>query len=210
VETRERILEAAARLYGQHGYLGATTRRIAEEAEVSEVTLFRLFGTKEAVLEEAIRSRALGEPLTLLPAEPEDPVAELTAWCASEVARFRRSRDLLRSCFADTAERPGFTQVASTGPVAAARELTRWSSALARRGALAADADIETAVGMLTAALFSDGLAREEMKGVHPASRSKAPERYARTFLRAIGATSGSDRSDRGPRAPSRGRRNAS
>ena len=37
-----------------HGYLGATTRRIAEEAEVSEVTLFRLFGTKEAVLEEAI------------------------------------------------------------------------------------------------------------------------------------------------------------
>ena len=51
--TRERILDAAARLYGQHGYLGATTRRIAEEADVSEVTIFRLFGTKEAVLEEA-------------------------------------------------------------------------------------------------------------------------------------------------------------
>jgi AcrR family transcriptional regulator len=187
VETRERILEAAALLYGQHGYLGATTRRIAEEAEVSEVTLFRLFGTKESLLEEAIRSHAHRDAMARLPDEPSEPLAELTAWCAAEVARFRRSRDLLRSCFADAAERPEFTAAASTGPVAAARELSRWASRLARRGDLAADADIEAAVAMLTAALFSDGVARDEMRGVHPSSRRGAPERYARTFLRALG-----------------------
>ena len=187
--TRERILEAAARLYGQHGYLGATTRRIAEEADVSEVTIFRLFGTKEAVLEEAIRSRAQREPMTRLSEDAADPLGELTAWCAAEIGRFRRSRDLLRSCFADAAERPEFTAAASTGPVAAARELSRWASRLAERGEVSADADIETAVAMLTAALFSDGLARTEMRGVHPGTRRDAPERYARTFLRALGAS---------------------
>lgn len=186
--TRERILEAAARLYGQHGYLGATTRRIAEEADVSEVTIFRLFGTKEAVLEEAIRSHTHREPMTPLPEEPGDPLGELTAWCAAEIARFRRSRDLLRSCFADSAERPEFAVAAGTGPAAAARALSRWAARLVERGDLARDADIEAAVAMLTAALFSDALARTEMRGVHPGSRRDAPERYARTFLRALGA----------------------
>ena len=54
--TRDQLLAAAARLYGEHGYRGTTTRRIAEEAGVNEVTLFRLFGNKTALLEEAIRA----------------------------------------------------------------------------------------------------------------------------------------------------------
>ena len=41
--TKDHILEAAARLYGEHGFRGTTTRRIAQEAGVNEVTLFRQF-----------------------------------------------------------------------------------------------------------------------------------------------------------------------
>lgn len=46
-ETRERILAAAARLFGEQGYARSTTRALAAAAGVNEVTLFRHFGSKE-------------------------------------------------------------------------------------------------------------------------------------------------------------------
>jgi AcrR family transcriptional regulator len=49
-ESALRILEAAAKLFSEHGYEGATTRAIAAEAGVNEVTLFRNFGSKENLL----------------------------------------------------------------------------------------------------------------------------------------------------------------
>jgi AcrR family transcriptional regulator len=48
-ETRERILLAAAQVFGEQGYARATTRAIAETAGVNEVTLFRHFGNKESL-----------------------------------------------------------------------------------------------------------------------------------------------------------------
>ncbi|NJD54393.1 MAG: helix-turn-helix transcriptional regulator [Candidatus Methanoperedens sp.] len=42
-KTEQKILEAALRMFAREGYDGATTRRIAEEAGVSEMTLFRKF-----------------------------------------------------------------------------------------------------------------------------------------------------------------------
>ena len=49
-ETRERILRAAAKVFSEKGYAGATTRAIAAEASVNEVTLFRRFGSKKNLL----------------------------------------------------------------------------------------------------------------------------------------------------------------
>ena len=45
MEIRDRILEAAKRVYAKHGFRGATTRLIAIEADVNEVTIFRTFGS---------------------------------------------------------------------------------------------------------------------------------------------------------------------
>ncbi len=45
--TKERLLGATMKLVSEKGYLGATTREIAHEAGVSELTLFRHFGSKE-------------------------------------------------------------------------------------------------------------------------------------------------------------------
>ena len=49
-ETRERILTATRDVIGRKGKRGATTREISEVAGVNEATLFRHFGTKEALL----------------------------------------------------------------------------------------------------------------------------------------------------------------
>ena len=58
---RHRILNAAARVYALHGWRGATTRRIADEAGVNEVTIFRQFGSKDALLDIAMRRLELLE-----------------------------------------------------------------------------------------------------------------------------------------------------
>ena len=49
-ETHRRLLEAAARVFARSGLEGATTREIAREAGVNEVTLFRHFQSKEKLL----------------------------------------------------------------------------------------------------------------------------------------------------------------
>lgn len=48
--TRQRLLDAAARVFARDGLTGATTRAIAQEAGVNEVTLFRHFQTKDRLL----------------------------------------------------------------------------------------------------------------------------------------------------------------
>lgn len=54
--TKDRILQAALKLFSEKGYLGATTRAIAREAGVAELTLFRYFSTKEKLFEEVINT----------------------------------------------------------------------------------------------------------------------------------------------------------
>jgi len=53
-EIRSLILKAAIELFSERGYSGTTTRMLAERAEVEEVLIFRHFGTKAALFEQAI------------------------------------------------------------------------------------------------------------------------------------------------------------
>jgi AcrR family transcriptional regulator len=54
--TKQQLLEATLKLISEKGYLGATTREIAQEAGVTELTLFRHFGSKEQLFEELLKS----------------------------------------------------------------------------------------------------------------------------------------------------------
>ncbi|HEX8209595.1 MAG TPA: TetR/AcrR family transcriptional regulator [Longimicrobium sp.] len=49
--TRERIIEAAATLFLEHGYKGTTVARIAESAGVAAETVYAAFGGKRGLLE---------------------------------------------------------------------------------------------------------------------------------------------------------------
>ncbi len=55
-DTKELLLKATLKLISEKGYLGATTREIAQEAGVTELTLFRHFGSKEKLFEELLKS----------------------------------------------------------------------------------------------------------------------------------------------------------
>ncbi|MCD4826930.1 MAG: TetR/AcrR family transcriptional regulator [Acholeplasmataceae bacterium] len=53
--TEKKILQAATKLFSEHGYKGVSTRSIADLAGVNEVTLFRHFQTKSNLLQSVIR-----------------------------------------------------------------------------------------------------------------------------------------------------------
>lgn len=55
-DTKDKILESALRLFSKKGYLGATTKEIAKEAGIAEVTLFRHFPSKAELFEDTIKS----------------------------------------------------------------------------------------------------------------------------------------------------------
>jgi AcrR family transcriptional regulator len=56
--TKETIVDAAYRLFSRKGYSGTTTREIAEQAGVNELTLFRHFRNKLNLLSQVILQHA--------------------------------------------------------------------------------------------------------------------------------------------------------
>src|SRR4029077_19526112 len=53
--TKQRILAAAQQVFSRDGFQGATTREIAREAGVNEVTIFRHFHTREELLHATLK-----------------------------------------------------------------------------------------------------------------------------------------------------------
>lgn len=188
-DARARLLAAAARVYAQYGYAGATTRLIAREADVNEVTLFRLFRSKDALVDEAVRAHTTDEfPTGVLSSDPVDPEGELVAWCSVQMARLRESGELVRQCFADAETYPERLQEVTARITAAASEIRAYVARLHHRGLIEAPEHAVAASSMLMAALLSDALAREQMPEVYPSPAADAPQAYVRAFFSALGA----------------------
>lgn len=54
-ERRRQILDAAIKVFVEKGYKGSTTLEIAKEANISEVTLFRYFSSKQEIFLEGVK-----------------------------------------------------------------------------------------------------------------------------------------------------------
>lgn len=54
IKTRDSILYAAIDLFAEKGFRSVTTKEIAKRASISEMTVFRHFGTKKNILDYAI------------------------------------------------------------------------------------------------------------------------------------------------------------
>ena len=188
MDNRERILQAAARVYAQHGFRGATTRLIAIEAGVNEVTLFRTFGSKAALFEAMMQCHAAATPLPELPTPPLDPHAEITRWCAALLAQMRESRSMIRKSFGELEERPDAAVSVCEGPNSAATLLTTYVGRLQQAGLADEDADVSTAVSMFMSTMFGDTICRDVMSDAFPQPAEEAPAMYVRSFLRSIGA----------------------
>ena len=185
--SRERILEAAARVYAMHGFRGATTRLIANEAGVNEVTLFRTFGSKSALIEAVLAQFGRSRPTVSLPEEPVDPLAELTTFVALSLERVREIRPLLMHTMSEVDERPEAHEFACRGRHHVHDTITAYIRRLQARGLAAPDVNPEVAAVMLTATVMSDAVSRHIVPEVYPPVDTAA-EQYVRAFLRLLGA----------------------
>jgi outer membrane protein len=186
--TKQQLLDAAVRVYSEAGFRGATTRRIADEAGVNEVTLFRLFGSKAALIEEAVRSASrFGTPVPL-PETPVDPEAELTTWAEHDHAFMLESRNMIRTSLADMHERPACADGAASHPERSFHDLHRYIERLAEHRFIPSAAEAKPAAAMLMGTIFADAMGRDLMPEMFP-PQHRAPAMYVRLFLRALGAT---------------------
>lgn len=186
---RDQLLAAAARVYAEAGYRGATTRRIAQEAGVNEITLFRHFGSKQALLHEAVARAGGGlRSATLLPDEPVDPSAELLRWAKSHIADLHEHRSLIRTCLGELEARPGLVSSSLESPTAQAAEaLAVYLRRLRERRLAGAGFDERIASAMLMGALFGDAMGRDVVPEMFQTPLEESLHEYVRLFVRAIG-----------------------
>lgn len=106
--TRERILDTAIGLFSTKGYSGATTREIAQQAGVAEVTLFRHFASKEKLLEAVISHySAIPGLKSFLPKALEMPYEEALVGMADRfLGTLVQLRDWIRIMHAELQRSP--------------------------------------------------------------------------------------------------------
>ena len=189
MDTRSAILNAAVTVFSQHGFRGSTTRRIADAASVNEVTIFRYFGSKEALLQEAIKGSEGSAFNSPLPQEPVDPLEELTKWCSAVIDHLRARGPMMRKCMSEIEERPELMSHASAAPTRATNELGTYFRKLKANGLTKDDFDANAAATMLIGSLFHDAMGRKLMPDLFPKPANKAPGKYAKLILQAIGVS---------------------
>jgi AcrR family transcriptional regulator len=188
---REKLLEAAAVVYARTGFRGATTRLIAQEAGVNEVTLFRHFGSKEALIEEALRHCDAGHGPAELPDTPVDPERELTHWLGAHFTEFHAQRSLVRRVLGEIDERPEIATVVSERPDHCGEELCAYLTRLRDAELIDAEADVGAATALLMGVMFAEAVTRDILPQLYRASAEDSIARYVKLVLRALGARDG-------------------
>lgn len=188
MDVREQLLEAAVKVFAIAGFRGATTRRIALEAGVNEVTLFRQFGSKEGlILEAVLRSVERLQDEAVLPLVPTDPGAELLDWTTRHFEFVLRNNRLIKAAMADAQSHPDMACIGERIGTSIELTLRAYLERLREAGLCAADLDIAVASSVLSGVVFADAMGRDVHPQCYPYSAEEAPQRYVAFFLRAIG-----------------------
>ncbi len=158
-ETQERILAATRQVYAEAGFRGTTTRRVAQVAGVNEVTLFRHFGTKEALVKAALKgtdssaNAALGEPV--------DPPAELMQWAVTIFEHWYAARHLISKILSDLQEFPELAPEFCDEPGSEHATLARYFSRMRELGMTTNEFHPDAVAGMLTGGIFAHAIWRD-------------------------------------------------
>jgi AcrR family transcriptional regulator len=149
-QTRSRVVAAAARVFLEYGYVGATIPAIAAEAGVALQTVYRAAPGKAGLLSAAVGAAVPGGsdradvPVEERPAiraviEEPDPVQQLRLYAQTQPGIWARVGPLLRVLEAAAASEPGLRRLQQEQATQRHAGLTRFARLLGARGALRED-----------------------------------------------------------------------
>ena len=189
MDVRQALLRAAVKVFAQTGTRGATTRRIAQEAGVNEVTLFRHFRSKDDLMAAALEAFASQAVQRALPDRPADPERELGEWCRAHHRNLHKVRALIRKSMGEFEQYPANCTHGMRASVQIADELTDYLNRLKHAGLATGDWDARAAAAMLMGAIFTDAIGRDTTPERFPFSMRQATDKYVRLLLDALGVT---------------------
>jgi TetR/AcrR family transcriptional regulator, regulator of cefoperazone and chloramphenicol sensitivity len=145
LETRARIADAARRLFLSRGWAATRVRDVAEEAGVSEPTVYAAYASKAglamALVDAVDMSADVPRLLAELEAAGDDPVRQLAAMVAFDRRLFERGGDviaLLRDAGGSEPKlRAAYQEGRGRGDQLRQRVFSGWSSATFRDGVTA-------------------------------------------------------------------------
>jgi len=189
--TRLRIIEAAKALFVAHGYPATTLEAIADAADTSLPTLYRLFSSKPALLKAVLdvsfggddQPVAFGDRPDIQAARREtDPQALITAFARIGRDFMERSSAILRVLATAAAVDPDAAQLMEEIRRQRHTGQSRIVAALSARDAL--DPDLEsTEAADITYAVLSP-----EVHHILTVERGWTAEQYERWLIRSLGA----------------------
>lgn len=189
--TRLRIIEAAKALFVAHGYPATTLEAIADAADTSLPTLYRLFSSKPALLKAVLdvsfggddQPVAFGDRPDIQAARREtDPQALITAFARIGRDFMERSSAILRVLATAAAVDPDAVQLMEEIRRQRHTGQSRIVAALSARDAL--DPDLEsTEAADITYAVLSP-----EVHHILTVERGWTAEQYERWLIRSLGA----------------------
>lgn len=204
-DTRQKLLHVTCRLFAESGYQGTTTRRIADAAGVNEVTLFRHFGSKDALIRAALSTMG-GRPGPVLANDADDPAAELNRWGLEVFYHYYEHRNLIRRLMGEMVERQELGVCVMEDCGREYNQLVAFFKSLQARGLTTPDLCAEAAAGMFLSALLTNALWRDVWPDVpHPEENVR---HYAKLAALAVGLRqhtpvgAGSRRNGGGRRGP--------
>jgi AcrR family transcriptional regulator len=182
VPARDRLLHAAAQVFARDGLAGATTRAIAKEAGVNEVTLFRHFQTKERLLAAVVGNTfgAAGESETQSAplASTKDLGADLTEYARRYAARLTENLLLVRTVIGEIHRHRGCEHQALHGIFKPLRtSLVERLEQAQRERVLRKDANIAITADLFNSMIFTGVLKRS--------APSLSPEYSSDEYLKA-------------------------
>jgi AcrR family transcriptional regulator len=163
-DTSQRILDAATSVFAREGIAGATTREIARLAKVNEVTLFRHFKSKQALLQQVVlkSSKDYESVFEDAPMETGDDVRRtIAAHVAVHLRKLQDNEEFVRTFYGEWKRHPDLCRrmlVESHKPVR--RKFIDYLKAAQKKGLIWEDLDVTTAADALTGMLVAGILRR--------------------------------------------------
>ena len=163
-DATERIIDAAIELVSQKGYKAATTKAIAELANVNEITIFRNFGNKRGLLNAIVQKFSYGPVLQKI--IQEETIWELEADLYNFSITYQKFmmsiKEFVLISFKEAGIFPEIEEEISKVPLLIKGELMDYFHAMKVQGKLA-DVDIEATVMALISLNFGYFVSRARL-----------------------------------------------